>query len=249
MRVFFQDPATTLMEGIVDLHNEVFFYLIIVVVLVSWMLVQITREYGLQVQLGRASVERTLVSRRNALSTQGIIHGKVIEIVWTILPSLVLVAIAIPTFALMYTMDELVEPALTLKVTGFQWYWNYEYSDLGMPIAFDSNMVPAEELREGGLRLLETDIPLRLPIETHVRVLVTAADVLHCWAVPSLGVKIDAVPGRLNQVPVFIKRPGVFYGQCSEICGVQHGFMPITVEAVELPYFWLWVKAFWEASE
>jgi len=151
----------------------------------------------------------------------------------------------VPSFALLYSLDEVIDPAVTLKVVGHQWYWTYEYSDYagedGESIVFDSYMIPTEDLEPGDLRLLETDNHVVLPVDTHVRVLVTAADVLHCWAVPSLAVKIDATPGRLNQISLFIKREGTYYGQCSEICGVNHGFMPITVEAVPVDKYISWV--------
>lgn len=167
-----------------------------------------------------------------------VVHGTTLEIVWTLIPALVLVVIAVPSFALLYSVDEIVDPALTVKVIGHQWYWSYEYSDYekedGSSIAFDSYMLPDDERQVGQLRLLEVDNRIALPVDTHVRLIITAADVLHCWTVPSFGVKRDACPGRLNQASVYVKRPGVFYGQCSEICGVNHAFMPIAVEAMSL---------------
>jgi len=160
-------------------------------------------------------------------------HHTTLEIVWTILPAVILILIAIPSFALLYAMDELEDPRLTIKAIGHQWYWSYEYRDLvfGHPVSknFDSYMVLEEDLPVGGLRLLEVDNPLVLPINTQIRVLVTSTDVLHSWAVPSFGIKIDACPGRLNQVGLLISRTGVFYGQCSELCGINHSFMPIKV--------------------
>jgi len=138
-----------------------------------------------------------------------------------------------------------IAPALTLKVIGYQWYWSYQYSDyngLDRPsLAFDSYMLDESELQTGDLRLLEVDNEVVLPINTHIRIMLTASDVLHSWAVPALGVKTDAVPGRLNQIPLFIKRAGVFYGQCSELCGVNHAFMPIVVKAVEPADYLDWV--------
>lgn len=142
---------------------------------------------------------------------------------------------AIPSFALLYSIDEIVDPALTLKCVGHQWYWSYEYSDFVSKFGtfnFDSYLIPEDELENGELRLLEVDNRVVLPINTHIRVLVTAADVLHSWAVPSFGIKLDACAGRLNQTSLFILREGVFYGQCSEICGVGHANMPIVIEAV-----------------
>jgi heme/copper-type cytochrome/quinol oxidase subunit 2 len=151
-------------------------------------------------------------------------------------------------------MDEILDPAVTLKVVGHQWYWSYEYSDYtsseGESINFDSYMIPEEDLDTlGQFRLLEVDNRIVLPIITHIRVIVTAADVLHCWAIPSFAMKIDACPGRLNQTSLFIKRAGVFYGQCSEICGVNHGFMPIVVEGVELEDYIQWISNKLETSD
>jgi cytochrome c oxidase subunit 2 len=148
--------------------------------------------------------------------------------------------IAIPSFALLYSLDEVINPSMTLKVIGHQWYWSYEYSDSSNPkniLNFDSYMKSEEDLTLENFRLLEVDNRIVLPIKIHIRLLVTAADVLHSWAVPSLGIKVDACPGRLNQVFLFLKREGVFYGQCSEICGINHGFMPIVVQGVKIDKF------------
>ena len=177
-----------------------------------------------------------------------IVHGTAIEIIWTVLPSLILVVVALPSFALLYSIDEIIEPSLTIKCVGHQWYWSYEYSDFESKLGsinFDSYMIPEDELELGELRLLEVDNRVVLPKNTHIRVLVTAADVLHSFAVPSLGVKVDACTGRLNQTSLFMLREGVFFGQCSEICGVGHGNMPIVVESVSLNNYigWLTEKA------
>jgi heme/copper-type cytochrome/quinol oxidase subunit 2 len=143
-------------------------------------------------------------------------------------------------------MDELIDPTITLKAVGHQWYWSYEFSDYatlegGESLNYDSYMIPEDDLTGGNLRLLEVDNRVVLPVQTHIRVLITSADVLHSWAVPSFGVKVDACPGRLNQTSVFIKREGTYFGQCSEICGVNHGFMPIVVEAVSLNNYVTWI--------
>lgn len=168
-------------------------------------------------------------------------HHAKLEIIWTSIPSLILILIAIPSFGLLYAMDDVLDPEITLKVVGHQWYWNYEYSDYvssgNSSINFDSYMIPEDELSFGQLRLLEVDNSIVLPINVHIRVHVTASDVLHSWAVPSLGVKIDAVPYRINSGYIYINRPGIFYGQCSEICGVNHGFMPIVVKGVDMNSF------------
>jgi len=172
------------------------------------------------------------------ISHKHLVHGTLIEFIWTITPAGILVALAFPSFKLLYLIDEVIDPAITIKAIGHQWYWSYEYSDYATQdaagIAFDSYMIPDSALELGDLRLLEVDNRVVVPVNTHVRVVITAADVLHCWAVPSLGVKLDAIPGRLNQTSFLAWREGVFYGQCSEICGANHAMMPIVVQAVKL---------------
>lgn len=167
-------------------------------------------------------------------------HNTLLEVVWTAVPVLILVIIAIPSFKLLYYQDRLPETELTVKAIGHQWYWTYEYPDNGN-FTFDAIMVPDEEIGAGQHRLLETDNRVVLPVGTNIRVLVTAADVLHSWAMPSMGVKVDAVPGRLNELWLHITEPGVYYGQCSELCGANHGFMPIAVEALSKEDFEAWV--------
>jgi cytochrome c oxidase subunit 2 len=217
------------MQGLIDLHHDVLFFMVVILVFVLWMLTRTLYHFH---------------HTRNPVPEK-IIHGTTIEIVWTIAPSLILVLIAIPSFALLYSLDEVVDPAVTIKAIGHQWYWSYEYSDYSQSdyqsIAFDSYMIPEDDLELGQLRLLEVDNRVVVPVNTHIRLIITAADVLHSWAVPSLGVKCDAIPGRLNQIPVFLKREGVFYGQCSELCGTNHAFMPIVVEAVSLENYVSWV--------
>jgi len=163
-------------------------------------------------------------------------HGTLIELIWTITPAIVLIMIAFPSFKLLYLMDEVISPSMTIKAVGHQWYWSYEYSDFinedGESIEFDSYMTPETDLEDGQLRLLDVDNRIVVPVDTHVRFIITGQDVIHDFAVPSLGLKVDACPGRLNQSSVVIEREGVYYGQCSEICGVYHGFIPIAIEAV-----------------
>lgn len=176
------------------------------------------------------------------LSSLNFTHNTKIEIIWTSIPSLILILIAIPSFGLLYAMDDVMDPEITIKVIGHQWYWSYEYSDYvtkneNDSFSFDSYMIPEDELSFGHLRLLEVDNSVVLPIGVYIRVNITASDVLHSWAVPSLGIKIDAVPHRINSGFIYLQRPGVFYGQCSEICGVNHGFMPIAVKAVDMNSF------------
>jgi cytochrome c oxidase subunit 2 len=174
-------------------------------------------------------------------------HGTLIELVWTITPALILIAIAFPSFKLLYLMDEVMSPSITIKVVGHQWYWIYQYSDFvnedGESIEFDSYMIPETDLEEGQLRLLDVDNRVVVPVDTHIRFIVTGADVIHDFAVPALGLKIDCTPGRLNQTSVLVQREGLYYGQCSEICGVYHGFMPIAVEAVSLEKYLAWLDS------
>lgn len=227
----FQDAASSLGEEIIWFHDKLLFYLILVSIVVLWMITQIVLSFRL---------------KKRAITHKYLSHGTVLEIIWTLTPALILVTIAFPSFKLLYLMDEIIDPSITIKAIGHQWYWSYEYSDYtGVgedSLAFDSYMVPTEDLEMGQLRLLEVDNRIVLPINTHVRVIITAADVLHSWAVPSLGVKADAVPGRLNATSFLIKRPGVYYGQCSEICGTSHYGMPIVVEGVSLDDYVSWVE-------
>ena len=198
---------------------------------VLWMLIELIRNFR---------------KVNKFISHKFLIHGTTIELIWTITPALILVGIAIPSFKLLYLMDEVIDPAITIKVVGHQWYWSYEYSDYatqdGSSIVFDSYMVPEEDLELGDLRLLEVDNRVVVPSHTHVRMIVTSADVIHSWAVPSLGVKVDAIPGRLNQLSFLANREGVFYGQCSEICGLQHAFMPIAVEVTDIENYCSYIE-------
>jgi cytochrome c oxidase subunit 2 len=208
----FQDGASPSFEGIVELHDQIMFYLVVILFGVAWMLTSIIVNFG---------------SNKNQIVYKYHNHGTLIELIWTITPAFVLIAIAFPSFKLLYLMDEVIDPAMTIKALGHQWYWSYEYSDFvnedGESIEFDSYLVPTDDLEDGQLRLLEVDNRVVVPVGTHIRFIVTGADVIHSFAVPSLGLKIDAIPGRLNQTSVLVEREGVYYGQCSEICGVHHG--------------------------
>jgi cytochrome c oxidase subunit 2 len=229
-QVLFQDPGTPLMEGIVDFHHDLMFLIIFIVVFVLYVMTIIVYNFK------ETNYNKTNVILRGT-------HNTTLEVFWTILPSLLLLSVAIPSIALLYSIDELITPSVTLKVVGHQWYWTYEYSDFSMNynhLHLESYMITDEDLLPGYYRLLETTSRVVLPTKVHIRVLITSADVLHCWAVPSLGIKTDACPGRLNQLALYIKRNGIFYGQCSEICGVNHGFMPIVVESVNLLKYSKW---------
>jgi cytochrome c oxidase subunit 2 len=216
----FQDPATPWMLGIIQLHDTVMFYLIIILTVVVWSFISslLNKDYLFELR-----------------------HNDEIELAWTITPALILWAIGLPSLIFLYITDEILDAELTVKVTGNQWYWNYEYSDYvdinsneNNSINFDSFLVPDEDLELGDPRLLTVDNYLILPSNTSIRFLVTANDVLHSFAVPSLGIKSDAIPGRLNSIGVTITRNSTFYGQCSELCGILHGFMPIGIKSVNL---------------
>lgn len=172
-------------------------------------------------------------------------HNTLLEVVWTAIPVVILATIAVPSLKLLYFMDKTHEADMTLKVVGHQWYWSYEYPDHG-DFTFDAFMLYKEDLKEGQPRLLTTDNAVVLPVDTNIRVLTTSTDVIHSWALPSMGVKTDSVPGRTNETWLRITKPGVYYGQCSELCGINHGFMPITVKAVPKEEFTAWVE---EAKE
>jgi cytochrome c oxidase subunit 2 len=234
----FQDPASPIMEGIINLHHDIFFLLVFVAVFVI-NIICLTIYYF---DADRYNPKFTFTP---------ITHNTQLEFIWTLIPCLILMMIALPSFALIYSIDDISQANFTIKVIGHQWYWTYEYGDIAedgtnlvdplnqKPKNYDSYMLAEDSLVIDNdnhkdsklLRLLEVDSRLLLPWKEHIRILVTSTDVIHSWAVPSLGIKMDACPGRLNQVSLFINRPGLFYGQCSEICGVNHAFMPICIEA------------------
>nr|YP_009175054.1 cytochrome c oxidase subunit 2 [Tricholoma matsutake]AGC15252.1 cytochrome c oxidase subunit 2 [Tricholoma matsutake]QIC20160.1 cytochrome c oxidase subunit 2 [Tricholoma matsutake]UIX25258.1 cytochrome c oxidase subunit 2 [Tricholoma matsutake]UIX25288.1 cytochrome c oxidase subunit 2 [Tricholoma matsutake]UIX25316.1 cytochrome c oxidase subunit 2 [Tricholoma matsutake] len=228
----FQDSGAPGFTGLVTLHNTVGFYLVVICFAVFWFIFSIMYNYN---------------SNNNPIAHKYLTHGTVLELIWTISPALILIAIAFPSFRLLYLMDEVISPTLTIKVVGHQWYWSYEYSDFitdsGESIEFDSYMIPDSDLELGQFRLLDVDNKLIIPVDCHIRLIVTGSDVIHSYAVPSLGLKLDCVPGRLNQVSFLAERAGTFYGQCSEICGVWHGFMPIVVEAVSSTDFLVWIDS------
>jgi cytochrome c oxidase subunit 2 len=228
----FQDGASASQEGIVQLHNEIFFYLLLISVGVAWVM---------------GSVMVNFNSKSSPIVYKYANHGTLIELIWTITPALILIGIAFPSFNLLYLMDTIENPGLTIKVVGHQWYWSYEYSDFinedGEDVGFDSYMLPYEDLEEGQLRLLDVDNKIVVPVNKEIRFIVTSTDVLHDFAVPALALKIDCCPGRLNQTSVEVLREGTYYGQCSELCGVYHGFMPICVEAVSKEKFLSWLDS------
>nr|QZK22379.1 cytochrome c oxidase subunit II [Amitermes sp. WA_150] len=215
-----QDSASPVMEQLIFFHDHALMIMLMIITTVFYTMISIIQ---------------------NKQTTRFILEGQMLETIWTIAPAIILVFIAIPSLRLLYLMDEIHNPVMTLKAVGHQWYWSYEYSDF-TKLEFDSYMVQQEDQQIDTFRLLDTDNRIVLPMNSPIRLIVTAADVLHSWTVPSLGVKTDATPGRLNQVSFSINRPGLLYGQCSEICGANHSFMPIVIESVSTNQFINWVS-------
>jgi len=242
-QMFFQDPASPVMEGLIELHDFIFSFIVVLFFLVFFNIYKIVYDFNFE---NYKNIDKI----KTHVKLINFSHGVVLEIVWTTIPSIILVFIAIPSFSLLYSMDEVIEPSLTVKVIGHQWYWSYEYSDrankhnlsLDSYLLVDSNIEKALKLlKVKAYRMLDVNFPLVLPIKTHIRFLVTSADVIHSWAIPSLALKIDAMPGRLNQLSTYIKRSGIYYGQCSEICGVNHGYMPSVIFAVSKSKYINWL--------
>ena len=224
-----QDPSTTIMEGLLEFNKHLLFVIIIIVLLVGWFLFATISNFD-------------EFNSKNSLS---FFHSNSLEIIWTSLPAFILLNLASPSFSLLYSMDEISTPEISVKIIGHQWFWSYEISDFDTimtcmesdkTLKYTCYLLAEENIIQqnyyGFFRLLETNKRVLLPSNTHLRLLVTSVDVLHSWTIPSFGVKIDACPGRLNQINVFLKRIGMFFGQCSEICGLNHGFMPIAVLVV-----------------
>nr|YP_009742187.1 cytochrome c oxidase subunit 2 [Scolytus seulensis]QID77570.1 cytochrome c oxidase subunit 2 [Scolytus seulensis] len=214
-----QDSASPLMEQLTFFHDHAMMILIVITVLVGQILVSMLF---------------------NKFSNRFLLEGQTIELIWTILPAIILIMIALPSLRLLYLMDEMLSPTITIKVMGHQWYWSYEYSDF-KSIEFDSYMLPQEETKSM-FRLIDVDNRMTVPFNTPTRIIVSSTDVIHSWAIPSLGLKIDATPGRLNQSHFTISRTGLFFGQCSEICGTNHSFMPIVIESISPNSFITWIN-------
>nr|BAX09153.1 cytochrome c oxidase subunit II [Parapercis cylindrica] len=215
----FQDATSPLMQELLSFHDH------------ATMLVFLISTFVIYVIAAVVTCKFT---------SKFVLDYQAIEFIWTVLPAGILLLLAFPSLRILYLLDELVDSHMSIKAVGHQWYWSYEYADV-TDLEFEAYMIPTNELTEGQFRLLETDNRVVAPTRTTVRMIISSDDVLHSWAVPSLGVKMDAVPGRLNQTTFLAKRPGVFYGQCSEICGANHSFMPIVLELYPLNAFHDWV--------
>ena len=215
-----QDRASPLIEQLIFFHDHTLIILLIITTLVGYIILRLFF---------------------NSFNYRYLLEGQLIELIWTILPALTLIFIALPSLRLLYLLDEINNPLITIKTIGHQWYWSYEYSDF-KNIEFDSYIIPTNELKSFNFRLLDVDNRIVIPFNSQIRILVTAADVLHSWTIPSLSVKIDATPGRLNQINFFTNRTGIFFGQCSEICGANHSFIPIVLERISPFYFIKWIN-------
>nr|YP_010538598.1 cytochrome c oxidase subunit II [Sclerogryllus punctatus]UYE92192.1 cytochrome c oxidase subunit II [Sclerogryllus punctatus] len=216
-----QNSSSPLMEQLIFFHDYTLLILLMITFLVAYIMTSMMF---------------------NLYTNRFLLEGHTIEIIWTILPAITLIFIALPSLRLLYLLDESMEPLITMKTIGHQWYWSYEYMDFKNIIEFDSYMSPLEN--KNSFRLLDVDNRIILPMNTQIRILVTAADVIHSWTIPTLGLKTDATPGRLNQMSFLINRPGIYYGQCSEICGANHSFMPIVIESINLKTFIKWIKKY-----
>tara|TARA_B110000971_G_C20032492_1_gene512144 strand:+ start:78 stop:938 length:861 start_codon:yes stop_codon:yes gene_type:complete len=220
----FQEAATENMAMITDFNNFLLYLMTAITLLVLGLMIYVMVRFN-----AKANPEPSKTT-----------HNTLVEVVWTVLPILILVVIAVPSFRLLYFQRDIPQAEVTVKAVGYQWYWGYEYPDHG-DFAFDSLMLNNEE-RGDQPRLLATDTAMVVPVDTIVRVVVTAADVLHAFAMPAFGLKMDAVPGRLNETWFKAEKTGTFYGQCSELCGIRHAFMPIRIEVVSKEEFAAWVE-------
>ncbi|YP_214928.1 cytochrome c oxidase subunit II (mitochondrion) [Homalodisca vitripennis] len=218
----FQDAVSPIMEQLIMFHDHTMMILIMITTVVSYMMVMLFM---------------------NKYINRFLLEGQLIELIWTILPAVLLIFIALPSLRILYMIEEINNPLITIKAIGHQWYWSYEYSDF-KKIEFDSYMKPTINLESSEFRLLDTDNRIVLPYNIQIRILVTSTDVIHSWTIPSIGVKIDASPGRINQGSILMNRPGLFFGQCSEICGSNHSFMPIVIESVNLKSFINWLNSY-----
>nr|YP_010987678.1 cytochrome c oxidase subunit II [Platystethus arenarius]WON66110.1 cytochrome c oxidase subunit II [Platystethus arenarius] len=215
-----QDSASPLMEQLMFFHDHTLMILIMITTLVSYILISVFF---------------------NKLNYRYLLEGQTIEIIWTLMPAIILIFIALPSLRLLYLLDEINSPAITIKTIGHQWYWSYEYTDFSA-IEFDAYMIPINDMKPYNFRLLDVDNRIAIPYNSQIRLLVTSSDVIHSWTIPALNIKIDATPGRLNQASMFTNRTGIFFGQCSEICGANHSFMPIVLESIAPKLFMSWIS-------
>nr|YP_010021588.1 cytochrome c oxidase subunit II [Paurocephala sauteri]QOL10529.1 cytochrome c oxidase subunit 2 [Paurocephala sauteri] len=217
LKISLYDNASPLMEQLTLFHNYSMLIIISILSLVFFIMIKMLK---------------------NNFFSNKILENQLIEFIWTLIPTIILTFIALPSLHLLYIMDELNNPLMTIKVIGHQWYWSYEYSDF-KNIEFDSYMI-----NNGTFRLLEVDNSTPIPLNCQIRIIISSYDVLHSWTIPSMGMKMDATPGRLNQMSFLSYRTGKFFGQCSEICGTNHSFMPIVLDVIPINFFISWIKMF-----
>uniref|UniRef100_UPI003001ABD5 cytochrome c oxidase subunit II n=1 Tax=Thailocyba longilobula TaxID=3019674 RepID=UPI003001ABD5 len=218
----FQNANSPIMEQLIFFHDHTMMIILTITISVTYMMLLV------------------MIKKFNSRFT---LENQMIEFVWTLMPALLLIFIALPSLKILYMLEETTKPSITIKTIGHQWYWSYEYSDF-KKIEFDSYMKPSNEINQNEFRLLETDNKIVIPFNNQTRMLMTSSDVIHSWTIPTLGIKIDASPGRINQGNMITNRPGLFYGQCSEICGANHSFMPIMIESIDIKSFINWIKKY-----
>nr|ASU53183.1 cytochrome oxidase subunit II [Chaitophorus nigricantis]ASU53185.1 cytochrome oxidase subunit II [Chaitophorus nigricantis]ASU53340.1 cytochrome oxidase subunit II [Chaitophorus nigricantis]ASU53344.1 cytochrome oxidase subunit II [Chaitophorus nigricantis]ASU53345.1 cytochrome oxidase subunit II [Chaitophorus nigricantis] len=220
MKLSFQNSNSPLMEQLIFFHDHTIFIILMIMFMITYMMIFIIKNKFINIKIS---------------------ENQMIEFIWTILPPIILIFIAMPSLHLLYLMDEIKSPIMTIKIFGHQWFWSYEYSDF-FNIEFESYMI--NNLEKENFRLIEVDNKTILPYKFNIRLLISSEDVIHSWTIPSLAIKIDAIPGRMNQINMLMNRPGMYFGQCSEICGINHSFMPIQIESINLNKFILWIKNF-----
>nr|ASU53438.1 cytochrome oxidase subunit II [Periphyllus sp. ZMIOZ Y8904] len=220
MKLSFQNSNSPLMEQLIFFHDHTIFIIMMIMFMITYMMMFIIKNKFINIKIS---------------------ENQMIELIWTSIPPIILIFIALPSLHLLYLMDEIKSPIMTIKIFGHQWFWSYEYSDF-MNIEFESYMINSME--KLNFRLIEVDNKTILPYNFNIRLLISSDDVIHSWTIPSLGIKIDAIPGRMNQINLFMNRPGMYFGQCSEICGINHSFMPIQIESINLNKFISWIKNF-----
>lgn len=216
----FQNRNSPLIEQLIFFHDHTIFIIIIIIFLISYIIIFIINNNFINIKIS---------------------ENQFIEFIWTILPPIILIFIALPSLHLLYLIDEIKAPNITIKILGHQWFWSYEYSDF-LNIEFDSYII--NNLNKENFRLIEVDNKTIIPFKFNTRLLISSEDVIHSWTIPRLAIKIDAIPGRINQINLFINRPGIYFGQCSEICGINHRFIPIQIESINLNNFIFWIKNF-----
>nr|QJT78392.1 cytochrome c oxidase subunit II [Neophyllaphis burostris] len=220
MKLNFQNSNSPLMEQLIFFHDHTIFIIIMIMFMITYMMIFIINNKFININ---------------------ITENQFIEFIWTMIPPIILIFIALPSLHLLYLMDEIKSPIMTIKIFGHQWFWSYEYSDFSN-IEFESYMI--NEINNENFRLIEVDNKTIMPFKFNIRLLISSNDVIHSWTIPSLAIKMDAIPGRMNQINMFMNRPGIYFGQCSEICGINHSFMPIQIEAINLNKFIYWIKNF-----